>query len=107
MAIQRIPTPFPNEPLVTQTTTMDGKDYILTFDWVGRDQKWYLKLSDADNNTIIAGIKLVPNIKLLLTNASLARPPGDLVLLTVDGLDPTIDTLQDATFLYITEDEGI
>ena len=107
MAIQKIPTPFPDEPLVTQTTTMDGKDYILTFDWVGREQKWYLKIADADNNTIMAGIKLVPNLKLLRTNASPARPPGDLVLLTVDSLDPTIDTLQYANFLYLTEDEEI
>lgn len=105
MAIVKIPTPRNSTPLASQITTLDGKDYVFTFDWIGREQKWYLKIADADGIELISGIRLVVNIPLIETLASDSAPPGELLLLTSNSADPTIDTLQDAEFLYLSEDE--
>lgn len=70
----------------SQTTTLDGVAYLLTFQYNTRESCYYLQIQSADGSTTYAqGIKLVANYPLLRTYAT---PPGELF---VQSTDPTND----------------
>jgi hypothetical protein len=71
----------------SQTTTLDGVAYLLTFRFNTREQCYYLTIESADGATNYAqGIKLVANYPLL---KGFATPPGEFV---VASFDPSNDS---------------
>lgn len=78
MTIVRIPTSI-TEQSYTQRTSLDGRDYELTFQWNQRESKWYLDIRDQDGDDIAVGIKLVSNFPLLTRITDERRPPGQLM----------------------------
>lgn len=61
----------------TQTTTLDGVPYLLTFRFNDREQAYYLQIASADGlTTYVQGLKLVCNFPLLM---SFTTPPGEIM----------------------------
>jgi len=63
-----------------QRTALDGRDYILSFDWVQRLGHWLFAISDQDGSPIVSGIVLVTNWPLLRGVTDARIPRGHLVL---------------------------
>jgi hypothetical protein len=78
MAVLVIPT-F-TDPLYTQRTILDGKEYLFTFDWQDRSERWYLSIHSINEEPLILGIKIVANWPLLRKFPKDGRiPAGELV----------------------------
>ncbi len=93
-------------PLIIQTVTdqadytlrtrLDGRDYGLHMLWNQREGRWYLTISDYQDNLLIASIKLVTNWSLLdFYQYDPNVPPGKLLVTdsSPDGSSPGIDEL--------------
>lgn len=85
-----VAVPF-NTPHFRQRVTLDGAEYIMTFEWNQRAEKWYWSLAASDETKILTGVKLVADYPLL----TLARwhdqcPDGEIYALdnSGQGLDP-------------------
>lgn len=75
----------------TQTTALDGVDYVLTFDWHQRMGRWALSIADASNDPIRVGMILNGRTQLLRGVVDARRPPGELTVVDTTGaydLDP-------------------
>lgn len=69
----------------SQTTTLDGVPYLLTFRFNSREQCYYLQIASADGTTTYAqGIKLVSNYPLL---RGYMTPPGEMMAVSLSGND--------------------
>jgi hypothetical protein len=78
MTVVRIPTSIVESSYV-QRTSLDGREYQLTFQWNQRESKWYLDIRDQDGDDIVVGIKLVANFSLVARVADARIPPGMLI----------------------------
>lgn len=118
MTIQVIPTsgtqtgsgpPTPNA-FWTQTTTLEGVTFLLTFQFNQRASCWYLSIADANNVDIVNGIKLVCGMSLLKKCADPRQPAGALLMLssTADSSTPGLNDLLPGVgrcvLYYITSD---
>ena len=65
----------------SQTITLDGVVYKLRITWNTRSQKWYMDILTTNNQNILLGIGLVPQIYLLDSYPIPSLPPGDFVLM--------------------------
>jgi hypothetical protein len=66
-------------PDYRQTTSLEGRDYVLRFRWNTREARWYLDVADQDETPIVSGLKLVAEAPLLrLVRRDDRRPPGEL-----------------------------
>lgn len=95
MATQTIPT-TPGDPFYSQTTRLDGRDYVLHFAWNQREERWYLSIHDEEDAPIVQGLKLIANWPLLRYYHSDSRvPPGEIIVVdaTGDGSPPLLDEL--------------
>jgi hypothetical protein len=72
-------------PLYNERVTLDGKEYLLAFDYSERENRWYLSVSDVNEKLLASGIKLVSNWPLLDQKADPGLPPG--VLFAFDPLE--------------------
>ena len=89
-------------PSWTQETALDGRKYLLTFRWNAREACWYLSLSDINNVSILAGLKLIDGASLLRHGVGVDRPPGEILCLG----DPTYDNLgTDVRVVYMDASE--
>lgn len=80
-----IPT-TPGVPFYTQKTRLDGVDYVLTFRYSQREDRWYLSLADNEEVPILSGLKLVANWPLLYSYHYDTRvPPGELFASDLSG----------------------
>lgn len=61
-----------------QRVVLDGREYVLAFQWNQREAKWYLSISDQDGSPIVHGIKVVANFPLLRRLRDRRAPPGEL-----------------------------
>ncbi|MCK6585962.1 MAG: hypothetical protein L6Q76_00095 [Polyangiaceae bacterium] len=77
----------------TQRTALDGRDYLLTLRWNQREEAWYLDLADADDVLIRAGMKLVMGQPLLRGVLDARRPPGELLVLDMEGTSDAVADL--------------
>ena len=69
----------------SQTVTLEGRVYKLTFTLNTRDQSWSLTVAEQDGTPIVSGIKLLPQLDLLSRHKDPRLPPG--ILTTVDVVD--------------------
>lgn len=78
-----------------QRTVIEGRDYVLRFDWNQRNGSFYLSIADQDGSAIATGIKLVTDWPLLFGVVDARRPPGELMIIDEkgEGLDPSFSEL--------------
>lgn len=82
--------------LWTQRTALDGVDFVLGFDWQGRQGHWAFTLSDASGEPIRSGIILTSGAVLLRGVLDPRRPKGELIVLDLSGkgdVDPGFSDL--------------
>jgi hypothetical protein len=75
----------------SQTTTLDGREFVVRFTWNQRDGHWYVDLADQDDAAIVSGRALTLGVTLLAGVTDARRPAGDLAVLDTTGandLDP-------------------
>ena len=85
MTIYAIPT-VPGEPYYSLRTTLDGRDYNLSFSWNEREERWYMAIADEADVQLVAGLKLVCNWPLLrFYHANPALPPGELAVVALQN----------------------
>lgn len=104
-----IDTDFAGESHVEQRATLDGRDYVLRFDWNQRDGHWFLGIYDPNGAPIITGIKLVSNCRLLGARTETLRPPGELLVLDLQTpvVDPGfVDLGARHALVYVAEAEA-
>jgi hypothetical protein len=82
--IQQIPLPTDN-PSFSQRVSLSGTDYVLRFDYNGRENRWYLDVFDTADSPIVRGVKLIPEWPLLRRVADSRKPPGHLVCTNYSG----------------------
>lgn len=95
-----MPSPIPCTPsgdaTWTQRTALDGRDYLLTFDWSQREGHWRFTVADQDGVAIRSGLLLVAGLPLLLGTTDTRRPAGDVVCVDTTGasdVDPGFSDL--------------
>jgi hypothetical protein len=96
-----IPLPTSDQPFRTQSTSLEGRSYKLTFNWNSRTDRWSLDMATEDGDSIINGAVLVIGIDLLRTIPSTLDivPPGELFLAGTD--DPTLETASSVSLIYV------
>ena len=88
-------------PLFDTRVILDGRDYILRFDWHGREERWYFDVLDAAGNVITAGIKIIPNFPLYDRETREDAPPGNFLCIDPEGLPARlVDFGQRSKLLY-------
>ena len=75
-----IPT-FADE-MWTQSTTLEGTTYGLTFQFNCSTAAWYMSVADASGVDIYNGVKLTVGIPLLFRCKDIRRPAGDFVVVS-------------------------
>lgn len=78
--VSKIPL-FPDTPLYSIRVTLSGAEYVLQFDYNGRQDRWYLHILAIDNTRIVSNMKAVCNWDILRKCVHPLRPPGYLFFL--------------------------
>ena len=87
MTTQLVPTG--SDPYYTQTTTLDGVPYILSFYFSQREACFYLLLSTVDGDPIYGAVKLVCSWPLFAQCQDARKPPGQFfVISSTSDLSP-------------------
>ncbi len=77
--ILRIPV-TPDEPSFKLTVDLEGRTYILRFDWNGRANRWFMGYYDAEEVPIAVGIPMNVDSSLLRIYVDERLPPGEMML---------------------------
>lgn len=80
----------------TQRTALDGRDFLLTFDWNQRDGGWRLSIADVDGAQILTGRRLSVGVSLLVGVVDPRAPTG--VLFVADTQHPADGLALDPDF---------
>jgi len=92
----------------SQRTQLEGRDYLLVFDFREREGRWFLDLLDNEEEPLACGVKLVVGARLLRRKTDPRLPPGDFLVVDLEGQgrDPGFGELG-ARFrlLYVPADE--
>lgn len=94
-----IPTDFAGESHVEQTTVLDGRLYVLRFDWSQRDGHWSLSIADVNGVAIASGLSLVTDYPLLRGVSAEGRPTGELFVVDDNHEDPSFTSLGSSSAL--------
>jgi hypothetical protein len=97
----------PPNPFSTQTTTLDGVPFLLSFAYSQRECCWYLSLATVDGDPIWGAVKLVCSWPLFKACADARKPAGDLIVIssTQDLSPPGLNDLQPGgrcALMYVT-----
>jgi hypothetical protein len=86
---------------MTQSTSLDGRSYKLTFDWNSRTDRWSLGMATEDGDAVFSGATLAIGIDLLRTMPGTLAivPDGQMYLMGTD--DPTLETIGDVSLIYV------
>ena len=71
---------------------LDGRQYVIRLTYSDRLESWYFSLSDADDVPIHTRIRIVTGYRLLQSDVSSRRPPGDFYCFDF-GVDQPGDSL--------------
>ena len=77
--ILRIPV-TPDEPAFKIRTTLEGRDFVLAFNFNGRMNRWTIGFYDANETPIAIGIPMNIDSSLLRLYVQSELPPGELIL---------------------------
>ena len=86
MSVLIVPT-SQTDTLYEQVTILDGREYVLKFDWSTREEAWYFSIYDQDEVALATNIKLVISLPLLYRETNKALPPGLLMAVDLSGDD--------------------
>lgn len=98
-----------NYAVFEQTCSLDGRQFVLRFNWNERAERWFLSIADADGNDLAGGIGLCAHYPLLLGLRSPDLPAGEFVVVdsSSEPRDPQRDDLGTrAKLLYLDASEG-
>jgi hypothetical protein len=100
--ISSIPLPTSDEPYLSQSTSLEGRSYKLTYNWNSRSDRWSFSIATEDGERILDGALLQIGVDILRTIPATLDyvPPGQLYLVGED--DPTLDTIGTVSLIYIT-----
>jgi hypothetical protein len=70
-----------------QTTSLDGRDYVMRFQFNQRLCRWYLSVFDQDDNPIRVGMLLTANWPVGRTVVDERWPPGLLLVVDTQASD--------------------
>jgi hypothetical protein len=99
---------FPSTPLYQERVRLEGRDYILLFDWNNREQRYYLSIFDQDGVPLLLGVKVVSNWGMLgKHHFNPALPPGELIPMDLEsgGEPPTFDDFGTRVRLFYYESD--
>lgn len=107
MAIEEIPNST-QVPYYEQEVELDGVEFKLQFQFIDRDDAWYMTVLDTDDVILRAGIKVVLSWSLLRLWAGSEAPAGEIVSVNQGALSapPTLNQLGAEVLLeYLDEAE--
>ncbi len=87
---------------------LEGRVYTLRLRWAGREQRWYLDISDEDRSPIYTGVAVVLNFPLAIRCASDRLYPGLIIATDTSGAntEPLLGDLGDRVkLLYFDASE--
>lgn len=107
MAALEIPTLTDGTHFYSQRNVLEGVQYLLTFKFNARRDRWQLTLATLDGVEVVTGQTIVTGVDLLRRSVSPAKPPGTLAALAIQGDqgDPRLLDLGDRVRLYYNEAE--
>lgn len=107
--ILEIPVRSDGTPAYTETVTLEGTPYRLTFRWSVREECWYLAIALVDGTELVSGQKIVENVDLLDCCLDARLPQGYLICATIkaESIGPPglTDLGVDYLLLYYDTDE--
>lgn len=62
---------------------LDGETYFVRLGWNSEAEQWAMEVQNYNQETLVAGIVVVPNVPLLARFHYLALPPGELMALVL------------------------
>jgi hypothetical protein len=79
MATQQTIPLFPDNPSYSMRVPLSGTDFILRLDYSGRQDCWYLDVSDANAAPIVLGMKIICDWPIMRKCRLPTRPVGQLI----------------------------
>jgi len=109
MAVIFLPLPTQDTPRYTYTIGLSSQDYELKFEYMTRNEAWYLSILNTAGELLISNIRLAPHYALLAQYPQSYLPEGDLILQSSSEYESppkiTLENLStDFLLAYITED---
>lgn len=90
---------------------LEGNTYFLRMSWNSEGEFWVMAIEDYTNSTILAGVRVVPDVPLLAMLHHLAVPRGEFWAILMDETrqDFTRDDFTAGTgaLVYVEEDEDV
>ena len=82
-----------SNPHFTIRHTLDGREYVLTFEWSERESAWYVSLADQADSPISGAVRVCADWPLFLTCNDDRKFTGALLAsdVTGQGVDPTLE----------------
>lgn len=74
----------------SQTVTLDGVVYRMTFTWNTRRLAWDLSIGLSDGTPLVQGVKILPQLDLLGRHRDIRLPKGTLLSVDVQETDVAI-----------------
>lgn len=108
MAISILPL-TPKLPFYDFDVELDGALFRLEFRFNGRDDAWYMKVSDLEDNILRCGIKIIDEWPLLRRWATVDAPEGEIIAVnqgTASG-PPSLEELATDVLLHYLDAEEL
>lgn len=87
---------------------LEDMTYFLRFSWNSEAEIWVMSIENAENELIIQGVVLVPNVALLAPIRRLELPPGEFIAYCenpLEILDRNSFILGRVLLYYMSEEE--
>lgn len=68
---------------------LEGATYLFTFRYNARADRWFMNISDENENVLIAGVPLITNYNLLAPYKNAKLPPGRFYMYDETGAERT------------------
>lgn len=109
MAVIFLPLPTADTPRYAYTIGLSSRDYELKFEYMTRNEAWYLSILNTAGELLLSNIRLAPHYGLLSQYPQSYLPEGELMLISSSEytVPPkiTLENLStDFVLSYITED---
>jgi hypothetical protein len=73
--------------LYERVVELDGREYVLRFDWSARDESWYLSIYDQDEEPLALSLRMLTGHPILKGQTDPRLPPGQLFVVDTTGSD--------------------
>jgi len=69
-----------------QRTELDGEEWLLTFRWNSRIDRWFLSITALDGTPVLTGVQV--GLDVPLNRRAVGGPPGPIFATSFSGDDP-------------------